>query len=242
MLIKGVVFDLDDTLISEKEYIKSGFIEVAKKIFKDHKINTEYIYKLLQVEFNISAKNVFNRVLDILNIDYDKEYILELIHTYRSHIPEIKLYEDAKYIIENLYNNKDVKLGIITDGYAITQRNKLKVLDIYKYFELIIVTDELGKEYWKPHKKSYEMMKEALNIEYENMVYVGDNVSKDFVTANKLGIHTILINRSEGVYTDLEVDIEYKAKLEIQNLKEINSIVNKLGEDRNEENTICNYG
>ena len=38
-MIKAVIFDLDDTLISEKEYIRSGFRQVSKKIAKENNLN-----------------------------------------------------------------------------------------------------------------------------------------------------------------------------------------------------------
>lgn len=227
MLIKGVIFDLDDTLISEREYIKSGFKSVANKISNDYKKNECKIYEVLYSEFEIDSKNVFNRVLDKLSLEYDKSYILELINTYRSHIPNIKLYDDAIYIIKELYN-KDIKLGIITDGYAITQRNKLQVLDIDKYFEYIIVTDELGREFWKPHKKSYEMMKNNLGLEYEELVYIGDNITKDFITPNQLGMNTIMIERKEGIYSNIKTDIEYRADITINRLDELVNILNTI--------------
>ena len=219
-MIKAVVFDLDDTLISEKEYIRSGFKVVAKKIAVENNLNENNVYKLMYETFNEDSKNVFNRVLDKLGIQYEIDYIKELINCYREHMPDIKLYDDAKYIIETLYQ-KGIKLGMITDGYKVTQRNKLKVLDISDYFEYIVVTDELGREFWKPHKKSYEIMKEKLGFDYDEMVYVGDNVDKDFVTANKLGIRTIFINRAEGVYSGIKKSDEYTAKWEVENLENI---------------------
>lgn len=239
-MIKAVIFDLDDTLISEKEYIRSGFKVVSDKISSDFNLDAKYIYEIIYSEFEVDSKNVFNRTLDKLEVEYEIEYIKELINTYRNHTPSIKLYDDAKYIIEKLYS-KGIKLGIITDGYAVTQRNKLNVLNIEKYFDHIIVTDELGREYWKPHKKSYELMKLKLNLDYEEMIYVGDNISKDFVTANKLGMHTVMINREDGVYYNLKFENEYKAKVEIKNLKDINRVIDTLGEKFNEENIICNY-
>ena len=66
--------------------------------------------------FNEDSKNVFNRVLDKLGIQYEIDYIKELINCYREHMPDIKLYDDAKYIIETLHQ-KGIKLGMITDGY-----------------------------------------------------------------------------------------------------------------------------
>lgn len=224
-MIKAVVFDLDDTLISEKEYIRSGFRQVSKKIAEKNNLDKDYVYKIMYDTFNEDSKNVFNRVLDKLNIQYKKEDIKELINFYRGHMPDIKLYDDAKYILDTL-KGKGIKLGMITDGYKVTQKNKLEALNIGDYFEHIVVTDELGREFWKPHQKPYEIIKEKLGLEYENMVYVGDNVSKDFVTANKLGMNTIFINRVEGVYSGIQMDDEYLAKLEVTSLLELEKILN----------------
>lgn len=223
-MIKAVIFDLDDTLISEKEYIRSGFRQVAINISKEYNLERDNVYELLLEIFEKDSKNVFNRLLDKLNISYEIDDIKKLVDIYRGHKPEIKLYDDAKYILDTLYK-KGIKLGIITDGYKITQRNKLEALNIDNYFECIIVTDELGREFWKPHSRPYEIMRDKLNLDYDEMVYVGDNVSKDFVTANKLGMNTIFINRIGGVYSGIEMDDEYLANLEVFNLKELKNLI-----------------
>lgn len=223
-MIKAVIFDLDDTLISEKEYIRSGFRQVSINISKEYNLERDNVYELLLEIFEKDSKNVFNRLLDKLNISYEIDDIKKLVDIYRGHKPEIKLYDDAKYILDTLYK-KGIKLGIITDGYKITQRNKLEVLNIDNYFECIIVTDELGREFWKPHSRPYEIMRDKLNLDYDEMVYVGDNVSKDFVTANKLGMNTIFINRIGGVYSGIEMDDEYLANLEVFNLKELENLI-----------------
>ena len=224
-MIKAVIFDLDDTLISEKEYVRSGFRQVAINISDEYKLDMNEIYKLLLDTCEEDSKNVFNRVFDKLNISYEIDDIKKLVEIYRGHKPEIKLYDDAKYILDTLYK-KGIKLGMITDGYKITQRKKLEALNIDNYFEYIVVTDELGKEYWKPHSRSYEIMKNKLKFDYDEMVYVGDNLSKDFVTANKLGMKTVFINRIEGVYSGIEIDDEYLASLEVTNLMKLESVLN----------------
>ena len=223
-MIKAVIFDLDDTLISEKEYVRSGFRQVAINISDEYKLDMNEVYELLLDTFEEDSKNVFNRVLDKLNISYEIKYIKKLIDIYRGHKPDIKLYDDAKYILDTLYK-KGIKLGMITDGYKITQRKKLEALNIEDYFECIVVTDELGREFWKPHSKSYEIMKNKLKLDYDEMVYVGDNLSKDFVTANKLGMKTVFINRIEGVYSRIEMDDEYLANSEVSNLKELENLI-----------------
>ena len=219
-MIKAVIFDLDDTLISEHEYIRSGFKVVAKVLSEKYQLLQEDVFLQLMNLFQESPKNVFNRILDFYHIDYTTEEIKELIAVYRHHLPNISLYEDAKFILNEL-SEKSLKLGIITDGYQVTQRNKLLSLGIDAYFDSIIVTDELGREFWKPHARPYELIKAQLDVEFNEMIYIGDNVSKDFVTAKKLGIKTIHIKRDEGVYIDLKYDEDYQADYQINSLEQV---------------------
>lgn len=219
-MIKAVVFDLDDTLISEHEYIRSGFNVVAQALSAKYQLLQENVFLKLMNLFQESPKNVFNRILDFYQIDYTIEDIKELIAIYRHHLPNISLYEDAKFILNKL-SEKDLKLGIITDGYQMTQRNKLSSLGIDAYFDSIIVTDEIGREFWKPHARPYELIKEQLGVEFNEIIYIGDNISKDFVTAKKLGIKTIHIKRDEGVYIDLKYDEDYQADYQINSLEQV---------------------
>lgn len=67
--------------------------------------------------------------------------------------------------------SKNIKTGIITDGYAITQKQKIHALNAEKLFGEIIVTDELGgKKFWKPNPKAFEIMSNKLNVAFEEMV------------------------------------------------------------------------
>ena len=217
---KIIIFDLDDTLISEKDYIDSGFNIISKKIAEDYSLSNEKIKEKMNELFSLNSINIFNRVLDYFNIKYDLDYIKELVFIYRNHIPKIKLYSDAKEILKYLIKN-NYQIGLITDGYKETQRNKIKVLNIEKYFKHIILTDELGKEFWKPSEIPYKIMKNKFNCEYNQMIYIGDNINKDFITANKLGIVTVQIIRENGIYKKVEKKQEYLAKIKIKNLNEL---------------------
>lgn len=100
-----------------------------------------------------------------------------------------------------MLKEKSIKLGIITDGYRETQNNKLKVLQAEKYFDSIIVTEELGREYWKPHPRSFEIISDEFDIQFDEMVYVGDNPKKDFYIRKFYPIHTMRIIRENSVYS-----------------------------------------
>lgn len=221
-MIKAVIFDLDDTLISEKEYVLSGFRVVSKEIAKLYNLDNEEVLKKMNELFNESSKNVFNRVLDFYNIQYSKNEIVYLINIYRNHEPDIKFFDDVIPTIKELKKN-GIKIGIITDGYKETQLRKIEVLKCRELFDEIIITDELGREFWKPHEKSYLIMAEKLGIKLNEMIYVGDNEEKDFIGANKLEIYTSCIKRKNRVYKKSILAKEYAAKSNI-------SILNKIEE------------
>lgn len=224
-MVKAVIFDLDDTLISERQYMESGFRHIAKLISNKYAKNDRELYTLLIKLFSNSPKNVFNRLLNKLGISYTQEIIVWLVEEYRSHLPSISFFDDVSPCLKFLKKER-LKVGIITDGYAITQRKKLDVLGAYNFCDEIIITDELGRGYWKPHPKSFEVMKEKLKINFSEMMYVGDNPEKDFYVSSLYPIKTVRIYR-EGTYKDSMYLDGIKESYSINSLCEIIEIINK---------------
>ncbi|MEQ2464771.1 HAD-IA family hydrolase [Niallia hominis] len=221
-MIKAIIFDLDDTLTSEKKYIESGYSHIAMFLSNRYNKDATELYELLIELFRNSPRDVFNRLLDTIGIRYTQKNIIELVEEYRNHLPNIKYYSDVLPCVE-LLKKKKVKLGIITDGYANSQRKKLNSLNAIELFDEIIVTDELGREYWKPHPKAFEIMKEKMNVEFNEMVYIGDNPEKDFYISNIHPIKTIRINRN-GVHSNKSYLDNIQEKYSINDLNEIFNI------------------
>ena len=196
-MIKAIIFDLDDTLISEDEYIRSGYQYIGKLLEKKYQLSdaSEELYQL----YTESSKNVFNRYFEKHNIQYEKKDIIDLVQEYRNHKPKIHFFDDVIPTLLEL-RNRGFKLGIISDGYLDTQRNKAEVLNLHQWFDKIIFTEELGREYWKPHPKAFEMMKEFFDVGFDEMMYIGDNPEKDFYIGSVYPVTTVRINRGDGVY------------------------------------------
>lgn len=123
-MIKAVIFDLDDTLYQEIDYIKSGFLCVSKVLADKFKLKEDEIYNLILHLFKENPINVFNRLLDDLNIKYNNDYISQLVLTYRRHIPKIAFCDDVLPVLEWLVE-KHIILAVVSDGYLITQEKKL---------------------------------------------------------------------------------------------------------------------
>ena len=225
-MIKAIIFDLDDTLISEKDYVMSGFHEVSNYVSnKVKKYTSEQIFEILKKLHNANPNKVFNRMIDDLEISCEID-VKELIEVYRSHKPVISLFEDALPIINKL-KEQNYKLGIITDGYLVTQKKKLESLNISYLFDEIILTDELGKERWKPSLIPFELMSKRLNVNYSEMIYIGDNPRKDFYVSSVYPITTVRINR-EGYYKNNDYHQDIKENYAIDTLEEIFNIINKI--------------
>lgn len=223
-MVKAIIFDLDDTLISERQYIESGYKHISKLLSSKLDENEEELYLLLMKLFRESSENVFNRLLDKLEITYSKKNIIELVEEYRNHLPNITFFNDVLPCLDFL-KSKGIKVGIITDGYANAQRQKLKVVGAINYFDSIVVTDELGREFWKPHPKAFEIMKKTLLVEFDEIIYVGDNPKKDFYISSIYPIKTIRLIRKNGVYNSAEYYKNIKEDISICSLNEISDLL-----------------
>ena len=185
-MVKSIIFDLDDTLFYELDYLKSGFSSVARKISNEQGISRQDIQELL-IETYFLNLNPFKEMINRFNLKYSVEYCLNI---YRTHIPKIKLSPSASVMLEELLDQK-FNLGLLTDGRSIQQRNKIKSLKLEKYFKHIIISEEFGS--MKPAKKNYIYFSKIAFSDSRIFYFVGDNIDKDFYTPNKLGWTTICL-------------------------------------------------
>ena len=227
---KAVLFDLDDTLIEEDNFIQSGYRKIAEYLVQQYGFQPQGLYEELYALYLDDAKNVFNRIMEVHGVTYTNENIMELVQLYRTHLPEITFYEDVIPVLSAL-RQKNIKLGIISDGYYETQKNKLSVLGANTFFDKIIITDELGRDYWKPDPRSFLMMRDCFGLDFSEMIYVGDNPEKDFYIGLKYPILTVRINRETSIYRNRTYKDGVKEKIEISTLEELLQLI----EDKNYE-------
>lgn len=199
-MYKVVLFDLDDTLYLERDYVYSGYKVVANFIGEKYNLLSDDLYfKMIELSKE-SYSNVFNRLFNFYDIKIDNNELKKIIGIYKNHFPNIKLCKDSEKAI-NILLEKGIRLGLITDGDSIQQKNKINALKIEKYFEKIIITDELApnREFWKPNKKAFEIMVDFFKEEPRNMLYIGDNLNKDPFGALEVGINFKQIRRKDSI-------------------------------------------
>jgi putative hydrolase of the HAD superfamily len=222
--VKCVIFDLDDTLYPEIEYCKSGFRAVAADISSRYSLQAETVYGHLWRFFSSGdRKKVFNNILDEFSIKYAPDEISRLVNHYRNHLPQIKLDPQFKTVYESL--RKRVRLGLLTDGYMPAQELKVKSLGIEEYFDIIIYTELLGRENWKPSSAGFELIMGRDNFAPAQYVYVADNPAKDFIAPNRLGWRSVWLNKKDKVHRNSPVNDLQKGEFEISELIELQDII-----------------
>lgn len=191
--LKAVIFDLDDTLYSEKAYVRSGYQTVARLLPQIENAEQK-LWKAFE-----KGRSAIDEVLIDEGI-YTEALKEECLKAYRFHEPDIMLYEDVIPLFEHL-KQRNIQIGIITDGRSEGQRAKIHALGLTKYVKHIIVTDELGGiEFRKPCEIAFQLMSEELSVPCREMCYVGDNIQKDFVAPEKLGMRSIWLRNKDGLY------------------------------------------
>ena len=228
-MVKAVIFDLDDTLYDEISYCKSGFDAVAQCLGHSHpELDERQVFDVFWDEFcNGDKTKVFNHGLARVGVNPDRHLVKSLVEVYRQHRPDISLPTESKAILKILSNN--YKLGLLSDGFLPAQELKVESLGIAKYFQATVFTEALGREFWKPSTVGFEKICKELQVEPCQCVYVGDNVTKDFYPANKLGFaSSIQLLSSHGVHKTRLKGKDYAAKVKIDSLSELPELLKSL--------------
>lgn len=203
---KIFVFDLDDTLYSERDFEKSGI---------------EFVYHNLSIK-HISLETILNNrnnwIELIINGSNNQITLQMVLDMYRNHFPTIQLYKDAKVFLEKLHS-QGIEMSLITDGRSITQRNKIRALGIESFFKNIVISEEVNSE--KPSEYNFRMV--MYNKRAENYIYIADNPKKDFITPNKLGWTSIcLLDKGQNVHKqNFNISSEYLPLFSISSFEEI---------------------
>lgn len=213
-----VAFDLDDTLYKEIDFLRSGYRKIAEYI--QAKTSLMLVYENMVQDYQ-NGKDVFQSLVDLTSGKVIKE---ELLDIYRNHIPDISLNADAKVCLEQLHQ-KEIPMGIITDGRSKTQRNKILALGLEQWISESnwIISEEIEAE--KPNEKGYLILEQKyLDYRY---YYVGNNPKKDFRGANELGWTTIcLLDSGEEIHPqNFALEDIYLPQIKINQLQDILELI-----------------
>ena len=224
-----IIFDADETLFdfkkSERDAFKNTMLEFDIEYDENHHLKIyQDINTAIWKEFEdglITQEKLkverFKRLSDKLNTRFDE---IEFAKSYMKHLSNASfLYDDSIDLVESLH--KDYRLSIVTNGLKDVQDNRIRKSIIAKYFEDIVVSEEVMVS--KPDPKIFEhALNNIKHTDKSKVLMVGDSLTSDIQGGINFGIDTCWFNPNKIVNKT-----GIKPTYEISNLMELKDILEK---------------
>jgi putative hydrolase of the HAD superfamily len=192
-MIKAIAFDLDQTLIDFMRMKKvaceaatSAMINAGLKVDEKRLLNEIYaVYNKKGYEY----QKVFQDVIKKLTGKANLGVLAYGIVAYRR-VKENMLfpYADVKPTLKAL--KQKYRLAIVSDAPALQPWLRLAAMDLLDYFDVIVTLAEAKKA--KPHKRPFQLLLKKLRVKPEEVMFVGDSLSRDIAGANRMGMVSVL--------------------------------------------------
>ncbi len=231
-MLKVILFDIDNTLLSFDEYVKesmkNGFKKFEIGIYEDemfyifNQINTG-LWQAIEkgeIDFKELQKKRWNMVFECLKISADGEafekYFRECL--FESAIP----IDGAIELLE--YLRGKYTLCVASNGPYLQQVNRLKISGMLPYFSDLFISEEIGSS--KPSERFFKTCIDRLNLKSEQeilpceIMIIGDSLSSDMVGGIQFGMQTCFYNPDKK-----SVPCEMNLNYNVTSLKEIKNIL-----------------
>jgi putative hydrolase of the HAD superfamily len=196
----GVVFDIDDTLYLERDYVASGLAALEPTVHR--RWGVAGFGAVAWAHFVAGRRgDIFDQALRELGIRPAAAEITALVRAYRSHRPAIRLAPDAREALLRL-DRAGVPVAIISDGPLASQAAKVAALGLDRFAAAVLLTAWYREaRFAKPHPRAYREV--AARLGAGRLAYVADNPGKDFSAPRSLGWRTVRIRRPGGLHCTL---------------------------------------
>ena len=224
----GVVFDVDDTLYD----MSIPFLGAYQSLYGTrYRFPTNDLFLLFRrysdERFDdtqtgkMSMEALYAYRLRMTTQEYGvsvtDEEVLEFQRRYVEFQYRIRLTDTMKHILDTL-REKNVKMGVITNGNSVHQREKIKSLNLAHWIpaEHVIVSGD--HDFRKPDVRIFREMERRLDLPAERLLYVGDAFALDIPGACHAGWHTLWFNHRHRIKPD---DTKITADIEVHSEEEL---------------------
>jgi putative hydrolase of the HAD superfamily len=186
----AVAFDLDDTLFDRRAALVrlfSGWLgdEASDEIMQEVIMKDGFGHSARKPFFEWIAWR-FPCVADTPEL---------VSRRFRRDFPlNVEVDEGSAKLLADLRRH-GIPLGILSNGTVAMQWAKLRASGLVDYFEeaRVLISGALG--FAKPDPRAFEALLSALDVEKEDLLYVGDDPLRDIQGARKAGLSTCRLRR-----------------------------------------------
>ena len=107
----------------------------------------------------------------------------------------------------HIIHANNIEIGIITNGFIDTQKSRLQISSLNKYFNSVTISEEVGVR--KPQIEIFNLaLAKHSHIPKEKVLMVGDNLEADIHGAKNAGLDTCWLHRT-GLKTKQNANTNY---------------------------------
>lgn len=200
-----IFFDLDDTLMDFKQAeqlaVKAFYDQFSDSIdqscdeFYENwcRIGLFHYERFLRGELTFEQQQA-ERMIDLLaaiDTGINRDNAMNYFQIYLKNFEDNwLLFDDVIPCLESLKNHR---LGIITNGDSVQQRQKLQRLGISDSFEIVVVSGDIGVS--KPNPEIFKHACKLAHVNPADCFFIGDNIEADVLSCEKINMKGIWLNR-----------------------------------------------
>jgi len=192
-MIRAILFDIDNTLIDffnfKNKCVDAALDAMIKAGLKIEREKAEKILRDIHKEFGMEYKLIFQEFLKRATGKMDYRILSHGLIAYRNaRASYLTPYAGVKSTIEKL--KKKYKIAVISDAPKPKAWLRIVLIGIDDLVDAVITFDDTNKK--KPHPLPFRKALEKLKVSPNEVLMVGDSISRDMKGAKALGIKTCL--------------------------------------------------
>ena len=193
----AVTIDLDDTLFAQQVYLDAAWRAVTAAAGRRDIPEQPLERALTQIAAEGSDRGgIIDRALARCGVEPQPALVGDLVSVFRGFRPAgLPAYPGVPERLAEL--RQYVPVGCITDGDPSIQRAKIDALGLGQAFDTIMVSDEIGRQFRKPHPAPFLAALGALGVAPGDAIHVGDRPEKDIAGPHRLGMRAIRVHTGE---------------------------------------------
>lgn len=203
--MRTIVFDVDDTLYDQQQPFRNAMTKIFPNVatedmhelylrFRHH--SDETFPKVMANEWTLEYMRFFRIDESLKDLGYTgatKANGQRFQEVYEDELDNITMHPEIEKLLTSLHE-KNVPMGIITNGPTDHQLKKIKQLQLEKWVprKNIIVSQSTG--FQKPEKEIFDLACNQFGMTATDTLYVGDSFENDIVGARNGGWHALWFN------------------------------------------------
>jgi HAD superfamily hydrolase (TIGR01549 family) len=193
------IFDLDNTLYNEEDFLFIIYSEIAKYISAQNKINPDTVLSVIKKQYyRQGRKNIFQKLNEHFKLDTDIQVYLNIMRATK--LPAINLFSIYYKVFEALIAARS-QIFVLTNGTTRQQKNKVEAIrwkNADKFIRFYFAADYASK----PDPEAINKIIRENNLEKTKTLFIGDS-DDDLKCAVDAGISFMFNHQFEKCWTSV---------------------------------------